>query len=83
MVTVENNTRMQSNIDHIFNAKYILICRAIISNEEINEFLPPYKLHSEIMASKCKDYSCISIYTYCKGGFRTGALGAPPPPSPV
>ena len=64
VVTVENNTRMQSNIDHTFNAKFILLCKVIISNEEINEFLSPYKLHTEIIVSKYKDYSCISIHTY-------------------
>ena len=43
---------MQSNIDHNFDANYILLWEDIISSEEINEFLPRFRLHTEIMVWK-------------------------------
>ena len=51
MVTLETKT-YASNIDHNFDAYYILLCKGIISNEEINDFLPPCRLHTAIMVWK-------------------------------
>ena len=53
--------RMQSNIDHNFDAtcNYIPLCKGIISSEEINEFLPRCRLHTEIMVWKYNSYGIL------------------------
>ena len=56
MITIENkNVCNQTQI--------ITLCKVIISNEEINEFLPRYKLHTYIIVWNFNDNSpYISVY---------------------